>query len=254
MGGWRIGEEERVGAVAMEYVVYCDESRHSAKPGNTHLAIGGLWVPLVERDRISREVRSIARENGLGSELKWSKVSGKYAVAYERIVEYFLTQPSLNFRAIVVEHAKFDPELHGGDRELGFYKFYFRMLEKWLFADQSYTVLLDFQKNKGADRFGDLRRVLVNAVPKATIHELTVIESSDTPLAQLCDILTGAVSAGWCEAHLANPSSAKSRIGAFLARGLGWPSLRVSSVSPAWSKFNVFSIDLTDREGEPSHG
>ncbi len=238
----------------MEYVIYCDESRHCAKPGDTHLAIGGLWVAREHRDTVSRELRAIARQNGLGSELKWNKVSGKYAAAYTKIVDYFISQGHLNFRAIVVEHAKFNPEFHGGDRELGFYKFYFRMLEKWLFPGFVYTILLDFQKNKGADRFGDLRRVLTNAVPKASIHELTVIESADTPLAQLCDVLTGAVSASWCKSYADAPSSAKAMLTAHLAKVIGWPSLRVSSASPAWSKFNVFAIDLADPGRETSHG
>ncbi len=231
----------------MEYVVYCDESRHSDKPCDTHLAIGGLWVPREHRNFISRELRTIARENHLGSELKWSKVSEKYADAYTKVVDYFIRQDNLRYRAIVVDRAKFDPRYHGGDGELGFYKFYFRMLEKWLFPNITYTILLDFQKNRGANRFNDLRRVLTNAVLGASIRELTVIDSIETPLAQLCDILTGAVAAAWCKTHTGKKRSAKAALETYLAKGIGWPSLRNSSSSSAWSKFNLFSIDLLPR-------
>ena len=124
-------------------------------------------------------------------------MSSKYLAADKRIIDFFSANEDLHFRAIVVDQRKVDASYHGGDQELGFYKFYFRMLEKWLFPGNEYTILLDFQKNKGADRFVELRKVLTKAVPQARLHDLTVIESSETPLAQLRDVLTGAVSAAW---------------------------------------------------------
>jgi hypothetical protein len=230
----------------MEYVVYCDESRHCARQNDTHMTIGGLWVSRAARDSISRQLRQVARNNGLGSELKWSKISEKYLGAYKQVVDFFFDQHDLNYRSIVVDHRDFDLSYHDGDRELGFYKFYFRMLEKWILDGNEYTILLDFQKNRGAGRFGDLRQMLVNAVPKARIRELTVVESSETPLAQLSDVLTGAVAAAWCRSHESSDSP-KAKLVDHIASRLGWLSLRGSSTSPAWSKFNLFSIDLSQQ-------
>jgi hypothetical protein len=118
------------------------------------------------------------------------------------------------------------------------------MLEKWILDGNEYTILLDFQKNRGADRFSDLRKVLVNAVPKARIRDLTVVESSETPLVQLCDVLTGAVAAAWCRIHESSGSS-KAKVVDHIASRLGWSSLRGSSTSPVWSKFNLFLLDFS---------
>ena len=58
---------------------------------------------------------------------------------------------------IVVEKDKLDYQsFHNGDSELGFYKFYYEMLIKWLVKDNQYLILLDFKQNKGSDRYGEL--------------------------------------------------------------------------------------------------
>lgn len=231
----------------MEYVVYCDESRHDyPNDKNPFMAIGSLWVPRRERDRISRSFRDLCREVGLHAEVKWSKVSSSRLPAYSRLVDFFCSEPALSFRTIVVEHAKVDNDrYHGGDQELGFYKFYYTMLVKWMEPQNEYVVLLDFKENKGADRYTKLRDVLRKAVPATTtLVDLTIVDSRETPLAQLCDLLTGATAASWCSPA---EGAAKAELARRIAAGCGMRSLRSETTSPARCKFNVFRIDL-DRE------
>lgn len=132
---------------------------------------------------------------------------------------------------------------HDGDKELGFYKFYYEMLEKWLFEGNEYTVLLDFKKNKGAERYSDLKKCLVHygRTRGVTIRDLTVIESRRSHLAQLCDLLTGAVST---EANGAKVGAAKLELISRMAALRGLRRISEASSSPAFSKFNVFRISL----------
>lgn len=233
----------------MEYVVYCDESRHDGCEKNPFLAIGGLWVPAERKPTVSREFRDLCRSKGLNGEVKWSKISKSRLDAYHALVAYFLERSELSFRVIVVEQAKVDYEsFHGGDKELGFYKFYYEMLIKWIEPGNQYLLLLDFKQNKGADRYGTLKRVLERAtMGKSWIKDLTVIDSGESPLAQLCDLLTGAVAATWCGAHKVD--SAKGIIARQIAEGVGFKSLKEESPSPGSPKgvkFNVFRIHLAE--------
>jgi hypothetical protein len=227
----------------MEYTVYCDESRHSGLPGGRYMAIGGLWVPRDRKAALTKEFRDLKRSVGLNSEVKWSKVSSARLEAYKKLTDFFLAR-DLSFRVIVVDQAKLDVNrFHGGDRELGFYKFYYEMLIKWLFARNQYLILLDFKQNKGAARYTTLRRILERTLRGvAWIDDLTVIDSCQAPLAQLCDLLTGAVAASWCDG-LAD-GGPKQALTQHVAAALNKPSLKFQSASPEFEKFNVFRIDL----------
>jgi hypothetical protein len=226
----------------MEHVIYCDESRHDNSATNRYMAIGGLWVPRSVKDRLSVEFRLLRERVGLRGEVKWSKVSAKRLDGYKELVGFFFGQEDLRFRAIVVDQSKLDvSKYHGNDRELGFYKFYYEMLVKWLLPENQYLILLDHKQNKGADRYRMLRRVLENATRgKAWITDLTIINSHQSHLAQLTDLLTGATASEWCGVAR---MTAKGELAAYIGQCRG-ASLRSPNLSPSLSKFNVFAIDL----------
>lgn len=228
----------------MKYVVYCDESRQEGSAKDPYMAIGSLWLPRDQKDNLTREFRTLCREAGLGGEVKWSRVSSKYLSAYKRLVDFYFDHEIIRYRVIVVEHSKVDVDrYHDGDRELGFYKFYYQLLKQWFESNHEYLVLLDFKQNKGSDRYSTLRRHLEREVKgKAWISDLTVIDSSETPLAQLCDLLTGAVTAAWC-ADL-SPGRPKTELAQYISARRGTPSLLIPDLSPQSSKFNIFRISL----------
>jgi len=231
-----------IGMEAMKYVVYCDESRHDAQ-NHRYMAIGGLWVPEPKKTDVSHAFRSLCRELSLNAEVKWNKTSEARLASYKRLVDFFFDTPGLKFRVIVVEHSKIDNErFHGGDSELAFYKFYYQMLKAWILKGNEYLLLLDKKQNCAVGRYGDLRQMLDRRAKnaEAIIRDLTIIDSSETPLAQLCDILTGAVAATYC----VDTKGAKSALANHIALRIGLQHLRFKSASPHFNKFNVFQINL----------
>jgi hypothetical protein len=228
----------------MDYVIYCDESRHDPSGKNSYMAIGGLWVPRAEKLQISREFRQLCQSLNLNSEIKWHKVSEKRLEDYKRILDFFVNKPQLCFRVIVVDKDKLDfDSFHNGDQELGFYKFYYEMLVKWLEQGNQYLILLDFKQNKGSDRYGELLKVLNNSpANKGKILDLTVVNSAITPLAQLSDLLTGAVAAAWSGIALDSP---KYDLSNYLAQHLSLESLQQETKNPQICKFNIFKIRLS---------
>lgn len=223
------------------YVIYCDESCHDIT-AHAFMSIGGLKAPRNEKARLSRELRVLMRSCRLHSECKWSKVSDKRLQDYKKIINFFFEHAELYFRAIVVEQAKVQLEkYHGKDRELAFYKFYYEMLEKWLLPGNEYLILLDYKSNRGADRYTTLKTYLERYLRgKAWIRDLTTISSKQTPLAQLCDVLTGAIAAA---NNGFNEGSAKQQLAHHIASSAGLSSL-CASTPLTEDKFNIFKMDL----------
>jgi len=228
-------------------VVYCDESCHDLTPRHSFMAIGGLWLPSDRKPGILGRLKRLCRSLGLLSEIKWRKTSSSRLKDYQRLVDFFFEEEDLRFRTIVVEQARVRlSEFHGMDKELAFYKFYYEMLAKWLAPGSEYLILLDQKQNKGADRYATLRRVLERHIRGSSwIADLTVIDSSQTLLAQLCDLLTGSVAAAY---NGPRPGSPKELLGQYIARLAGMSSLKAST-SLSESKFNIFRIDLGDNCG-----
>lgn len=223
------------------YVIYCDESCHELTPHHKFMSIGGLKVQQARKRELSKAFKSLLQSSSLNAEVKWTKVSNRRLQDYKKVIDFFFDN-DLQFRAIVVEQAKVRfHECHGRDRELAFYKFYYEMLKKWLEAGNEYLILLDYKNNRGADRYTTLRTYLERHLRgKAWIRDLTTILSKQTPLAQLCDILTGSVAAanngflcGSAKAKLIEHITARARL----------ESLCRSTPLSA-KKFNIFKMDL----------
>ena len=227
----------------MDYTVYCDESRHDGADHNPFMAIGGLWVPSARKRELTKTLRKLFRDSSLKAEVKWNKVSKLHLEDYKKIIDFFFAHDDLRFRAIIVEHDKVNYDnFHGGDRELGFYKFYYEMLVKWIEKGNQYLILLDYKNNKGADRYITLRTILERStIGSAWIKDLTVINSKESPLAQLSDLLTGAIAAEWCGIEKDTP---KAILASYIVEKCGKDSLKFQSNSPAICKFNIFKIDL----------
>lgn len=227
------------------WVVYCDESREGFVDRSGYLGIGGLWVRAQDRDAVKWELREIASSHGLNAELKWQKVSARTLDGYSAFATAFARLPVF-FRALLVEKSTVDLDgYHGGDGDLGFYKFYFRMLEKWLDSTSEYVVLLDRKPSRTKGHHTRLREVLCNAAMSSShIAQLAPVDSRESSLSQLADVLTGAVTAAWSGTP---PGSAKEQLQSHLAAALGLKTIRIQSQSPGFSKFNVFRMDLAGR-------
>ncbi len=227
----------------MRYTVYCDESRHSFGNGAQYAVIGGLWIKTDARDAFSRKIREIRKIENINSEIKWSKVSSLKLESYLKLVDAFFEEDSACFRSIIVDQSKVDYGRHNGDVELGFYKFYYEMIEKWITNGNSYTILLDFKNNVNRNRLKDLKNILSNyGDPRGiVINELTCIDSFQSPIAQVCDLLTGAVAA---DANGISYGTPKQKFVERVSRLLKRSPLSAPSFSPAISKFNVFRISL----------
>lgn len=126
--------------------------------------------------------------------LNGKKVCKKSIDFFKSIIDLFLSNPDIRFRCIVIDKSKLDFfKYHEKDVELGFYKFYYQMLNKWIYDYNNYKIFIDLKTNRIKNRIKMLEQVLNNA---NLFSEITVqaLPSKEVLLIQLTDFLLGLIS------------------------------------------------------------
>jgi len=227
----------------MNFEVCCDESGLEAltnKSSHHFVAIGGLWYPEEYRPILKRRLREIKGQYTVGGEIKWQKVSPRYLSCYKEVLDYFFQTEQLRFRCIIVETAKVDHiRFNNADGELGFYKFYYQMLNKWILDFNAYTIFTDLKVNRNGNRLKDLKRVLERSNLTSQIKDVQGLPSEQVAGIQLADLLTGMVNAKF---NAKNTSAAKLELIRYTEeKYLG------RSIAPTYKweeKLNIFRINL----------
>jgi hypothetical protein len=181
----------------MEFEVYCDESRPdllgSSKPQGQFMVLGSLWLHKEDRNTLKTAIHDLRDQHKIGGEFKWQKASPSRSDFYKKLVEFFHNEGDrLRFRCIAVDQSQVDLQLyHDDDQELGFYKFYYQLLQHWILDFNQYAVFLDFKSNRRQDRLPVLRHCLSYSNLSSIVSTVQAIRSEESVLIQLVDVLTG---------------------------------------------------------------
>lgn len=224
--------------------VYCDESRPETIFGNNsrdrYMIIGGVWVEKTARKQIKNKIKYLRKIHNILGEIKWTKISPMSIDFYTDLVTYFFENPSVRFRCIVVDSTKVDLDrYHNSDGELGFYKFYYQLLVKWIDGNQNYLIYVDEKSNSDGTRLNELGRIL-NSGGLGTISDVWPINSKESVFVGLADVLIGAVSYKY---NSSGQSNSKMKIIDLIEDYIGGP---ISGTAQSEKKFNVFKIILKD--------
>lgn len=183
----------------MEYCLYCDETCHIESDGVNVMALGTVWCPKREKDRIFDELRAIKVKHGFAPywELKWNAVSAKKLDFYMEIVEYFFNEPNLHFRSIVVpDKSLLDHDAFHQTHDSFYYKLYFDLLKVLFRSENSYEIYLDIKDTRGQKKIMALQSYLCNNAHdfnQNVIRKIQQVRSHEVELVQLADFLLGAV-------------------------------------------------------------
>jgi len=222
------------------YNIYCDESCHLEHDKQPIMLLGCIWCPLNEVTRLAAELRDIKKRHCATGELKWTKVSAARNAFYLELVNWFLAENPLHFRALVVQnkatlnHAYFNQ----GSHDEFYFKMYFSLLSKILSPDNQYNIYLDVKDTRSRQKVRKLSEVLCNDKFDFTskmIHHIQNIHSKESDLMQIADFLLGSVS--YRHRRLSG-NTAKEAVIARLEEGLGRDLL--SSTPLREEKFNLF--------------
>lgn len=175
-------------------------------------------------------------------ELKWTKVSKSREIFYLELTRWFLGEPHLHFRTLVVlnkqclDHRYFNE----GSHDTFYYKMYFSLLKAILSPDKAFNIYFDIKDTRSHKKVGKLKEVLCNNFYDFTsqmIHHLQNIHSHESDLMQLTDFLLGAVA--YRHRHL-ETNAAKRIVVETLEIGLKKSLLASTALSE--EKFNIFLL------------
>jgi len=229
----------------MMFEVYCDEAMPdlftSQKPRWQYLMIGSLWLPAPLRKEIKRKIYSLRKTHNTWGEIKWSKVSPSRIGFYIELIDLFKSyQLDMRFRCIAVDHSQVNMSLHDNDEELGFYKFYYQLLHRWILDFNKYRIFCDAKSNRDSKRLQVLKTCLLYANLSSDIEDIQALHSRDVVLIQLCDLLLGAANSRMN--NTLKKDSAKEKLVKRLESHLGVTKLIPTSSDER--KFNIFCIRL----------
>lgn len=184
----------------MEYNIYCDESCHLEHDNSPVMVLGGIYCPRNKKDEMFKKIRDLKVSHGLDPhfEIKWTKVSESKIDFYKDLVKLFTEEDSLHYRCLVIKnkaglnHDKYN----AGSHDLWYYKMYFLMLNAIIYPENQYNIYVDIKDTLGRKRIDTLQKVLCNNVydfKKDVVKHISQIDSKESELIQLADLLNGAV-------------------------------------------------------------
>jgi hypothetical protein len=186
--------------MALTYNIYCDESCHLENDQQNVMTLGAVWCLSEKVREISSRMKDIKKKHGLSPnfELKWTKVSKSKQEFYLDILDYFLDDDDIHFRALVVpEKSMLRHDYFHQDHDTWYYKMYFDLLRVIINPSGNYYIFLDIKDTRSAKKVEKLRDVLCSDTydfEKKIIKRLQVVRSHEVQLLQLTDFLTGIIS------------------------------------------------------------
>ncbi|MEK7665042.1 MAG: DUF3800 domain-containing protein [Patescibacteria group bacterium] len=265
----------------MRYI-FVDESRITQ---SRYQLFGSLWLPREKQEEFRNKFWDLWDKKFASrkSELKWTKVSKNKLNSYEMFIRLFSLNPYLDFRCLVLDkHAVDYKEYHGGDEELGFYKFLYFFISRNLEKDYKFRGIKEnfyqifMHRRRMGDkaewgRLSDLKKVLNNRLWKSCfyndfnnrsgikfpshqdllgkpIRNIEPVDSHYCPEVQLVDVLTGAVGYAW-DGFQTSP--AKLDFIEYVENLFG---LRLNQETPYLSeKINIWKFKLKEKQKSASY-
>ena len=233
----------------MLYDVYCDESRQdlivkksSIATHNRFVCIGGIMIPTERREELKDSIKRLKEMHNLFGELKWGNVSPNKINFYLDLIDlFFSTNSSIDFRTVVIDANVVNNKVfNDSDHELGYYKFYYQLLYHWIELQHQYYVFTDYKTNKDQTRLKKLKDILNAASLSNSVEIVQSINSKESLLLQLQNILLGAVGYKF-NYGIDGKSEAKKAVIDRIEKHLGHP---IRPTSKGYRKFNVFMIEL----------
>ena len=178
--------------------IYCDESCHLENDNHKSMVIGGISCPISKVRDITSKIKLLKEAHNLPRkrEFKWTKVSPAKEKFYNELVDLFIKEDCLRFRAIKVadktqlNHKKFN-QTHND----WYYKIYYDMLKHVLQPHKNYNIYIDIKDTIGCQKICKLQEILQYKTRNDAvgIQKIQQIRSYESEILQLADVLIGAV-------------------------------------------------------------
>lgn len=231
------------------YNIYCDESCHLEQDHADIMVLGALLCPKNQAIEITKHIKWLKHQHNYRPELKWSKLHNKQWGLYKDLIDLFVNQTDINFKATIVmnkqalNHEQYNENSHN----TFYYKMFYFTLRDFLQENNDYRIYLDYMDTHGSYKSKKLTEVLTNGSHGKIEPQVTIIRSYESVLIQLCDLIIGAI-AYKNRTDIDKTSEIKNQFVCYLEQST---KTRLNISTPQWEKqFNLFKFQPKLREIE----
>lgn len=216
--------------------IYCDESCHIENDHKPFMFLGSVSCAYPQVRRHGKRINELKKEYNFFAEIKWSNVSVSKIRFYMDLVDYFF-DTNLKYRTIGVKKDHIRCEDFNSSYDDFYYKMYYQLLNYHIDTLNFYNVYLDIKDTLSANKVNRLRDIL--NVKYGVFRNIQNIRSEESPLMQLADFLTGAIS--YNANDIEHKNTEKVQIIEKIQKHAKTPDLCKTNYS---EKLNLFFIEL----------
>lgn len=158
--------------------------------------------------KFNETMKKYRLEQNMNAELKWSKVSSQKLNEYKRFVDYFFALNNtglIHFHSMIIDNHQINYKKYSkGDKDLGFYKFYYQLLlhcfgSNYCTNTNGRKLIVHLDERTTKYKLSTLKTVLNNGINKKygnsskPFVSIEPIDSKKSDLLQLSDIILGAM-------------------------------------------------------------
>ncbi len=247
--------------------VFIDESGVNGK--SPYLVIGSIWINDEALQKLETNLQPILDAHFTNRhELKWKKLSKAKLAGYLSVLDVFSDTLGARFRCLVLDTKKIDHDsFSGGDTHTGYYKFVYQLACKGIKKDRElfgvqdkYVIYHDHVSAtiRQNSSLTELKRILNNTSTLVSdlksfnpVRDIQSLDSKDSLLLQLTDIMTGAVRHAFeAQGDYSASAYAKKATIEHLQSSMHITNLG-SGTSYGREKFNIWDFKLTQKAKPP---
>ena len=244
----------------MVYHIFCDESRQTK---DRFMVLGGLIIPQGIMDTVNDTLQQFREEEDMRAELKWTKITDKMLRKYLRFVDYFFAlnnNNKIHFHSIIIDNSQVNHrKFSEGDREVGFYKFYYQLLLNCFGkhyavnrkANSEESLIVHLDQRASSYPLHRLQDILNNGMAKKhgvhhrPFRSIEPVDSKKSDLMQVVDIIVGAIGFQKNGVHLlAGTRASKIAVADHIAKQAGLSSL-ADNTKYDWNQFKIWNFRLS---------
>jgi len=220
--------------------IYSDESNH-INNGSTFMLLGAIWCSPEAAKTLSGKIKLAKLNHGISihREIKWTKVSQAKIEYYKDLIDIFVDDDSLKYRAVIVDKNTLDHELFNQTEDDFYYKMQYYLVRN--IAEKRFgpfKIYIDYKDAWSNKRCLELSRILSNTTTFMNkTFDAQPVASHQVSALQLADLITGAVMYANKPAG-ENQSLAKKGLVNYIEKRIG-QKLTIET-PPALEKFNLF--------------
>lgn len=220
--------------------IYSDESSH-INDGSSIMLLGAIWTDPETAKKLAANIKlvKLRHEVTIRREIKWTKVSIKKLEYYKELIDLFIDDDNINYRAVIVDKTTLDHEKYNHTHDDFYYIMQYYLVRN--IAEKRsgpFRIFLDYKDAWSNIRCKELSEYLKGTAKLSSkVFSTQPVRSHEVSALQMADLITGAVMYA-NKARTDNDSVAKLELVKYIEDKVGQ---KLTLATPyEIEKFNIF--------------